>query len=395
METKEIIDLAKAFLTPNYNRQPIAIVKGKRATVWDANGKKYLDFVSGLAVNNLGHSFTPVNKAIQKQLSRLGHTSNIYYTEPQALFARALVEKMYKGKVFFCNSGTEANEAALKLARKYATEKFDKSKTDIIAFEGSFHGRTMGSLAMTSNKDFKNGFGPMLSGVKHVPFEDLAAVEKAITKKTCAVIIEPVQGEAGVRVPKITFLRKLAKLCSSKSALLIFDEVQTGFGRTGKLFAFEHSRVKPDIITMAKGIANGFPMGAMFAKDNVARSFTPGSHAATFGGNPAACAGALAALEEISKPEILENARNLGRYILIKLTGMKSSIPAINEVRGLGLLVGLELSFPCAQVAQKCAGMGLLVNCVNENTLRFMPPLNVTKAEVDKALNIVGKVLGA
>ncbi len=396
METNEVIKLAKTYLTPNYNRYPLVIVKGKRATVWDAEGKKYIDFVSGLGVNNLGHCFTAVNKAIAKQMAKLIHTSNLYYTEPQALYAQALVEQLYKGKVFFCNSGAEANEAAIKLARRYSIEKYDKSKTDIIAFDGSFHGRTLGALSVTSGKKFRDGFGPLLSGVKHVPYGDLEAVEKAITKKTCAVIIEPVQGESGVHVLTAAFLKKLAKTCSSKNVLLIFDEVQTGFGRTGKLFALEHSKVKPDIITMGKGVANGFPMGVMFAKDAVAKSFEPGTHASTFGGGPGACAGALVVLKEISKQETLDNARSMGRYMLIKLTGMKNSMPAkIKEVRGLGLLVGLELTFPCAEVVEKCMGMGLLINCANESTLRFMPPLTVSKTEVDKALNIVSKILTA
>ncbi|VAX24906.1 Acetylornithine aminotransferase, partial [hydrothermal vent metagenome] len=383
METNEVIKLAKTYLTPNYSRYPLVIVKGKRSSVWDADGKKYLDFVSGLAVNNLGHCFTAVNKAIAKQMAKLVHTSNLYYTEPQALYAKELVEKLYKGKVFFCNSGSEANEAAIKLARRYSIEKYDKSKTDIIAFDGSFHGRTLGALSVTSDKKFKDGFGPMLSGVKHVPYGDIEAVEKAITKKTCAVIIEPVQGESGVHVPTIAFIKKLAKTCSSNNVLLIFDEAQTGFGRTGKLFALEHSKVKPDIITMAKGVANGFPMGVMFAKEAVAKSFEPGTHASTFGGGPGACAGALVVLREISKQETLDNARNMGRYMLIKLTGMKNAMPAkIKEVRGLGLLVGLELTSPCAGVVDKCMGMGLLINCANENTLRFMPPLTVSKVEV-------------
>ena len=395
MNTKEIIKLANTYLTPNYTRQPIALVKGRKSYVWDADGKKYLDFVSGLAVLNLGHGFSPVNKAIQKQMTQLLHTSNLYYTEQQAQLAKALVSRMYKGKMFFCNSGTEANEAALKLARRYSIEKHDKSRTEIIAFEGAFHGRTMGSLAMTGQKKFQAGFGTMLSGVKHVAFGDLAAVEKAITKKTCAVIIEPVQGEIGVRVPKVTFIQKLAKLCASRNILLIFDEVQTGFGRTGRLFAYEHFKVKPDIVTMAKSISNGFPMGAMFAKEAIAESLSPGSHASTFGGGPAACAGALAVLEEVSKPELLANVREMGRYMMIKLAGMKSSAPVIKEVRGLGLMVGVELGAPCGPIVEECARKGLLINCAAEKIIRLLPPLNVGKAEVDKALNILGKILGA
>ncbi len=395
MNDKEIIDLANTYIIPTYNRHRIAIVKGKGASVWSADGKKYLDFVNGLAANNLGHSYAPVNKAISKQMSRLGRTSNLYYTEPQALYAKALVEKIYKGKVFFCNSGTEANEAALKLARRYSMEKKGKACREIIAFEGSFHGRTMGSLSLTHGEKYREGFGSMLPGVKHVPYGDLKAVEKAITEKTCAVIIEPVQGESGVHVPTITFVQKLARLCSSKKILLIFDEVQTGFGRTGALFAFRHFKVKPDIITMAKAIANGYPMGAMFAKPEIAKSFTPGTHAATFGGSPAACAGALVALQTLSSEELLENVRSMGRYMIIRLTGMKSAAPVINHVRGLGLMIGVEMAVPCSYLVEKCAKSGLLVNCTNKNTLRFLPPLNVTRAEVDKALNILGKLLGA
>lgn len=393
MTNKEIIELSKTYLTPNYGRLPLAVVKGKGSSVWDADGKKYLDFVSGLAVTNLGHSFTPVTKAVQKQLSKLGHVSNLYYSEPQAQLAKALVDRIYKGKVFFCNSGAEANEAAMKLARKHSVENHGKSRTEIIAFEGSFHGRTMGALSLTHSGKYKEGFGPELAGVKHVPLDDLKAVEKAMTKNTCAVIIEPVQGESGVRMPKVTFVQKLAKLCASKNVLLIFDEVQTGFGRTGKLFAYERYKVRPDIITMAKGIANGLPMGAMFVKEQYAKTLGPGAHATTFGGHPALCAGALVALEEISKPETLANATDMGRYMALKLTQMKNSIPSIKEVRGLGLMVGLELVYPCQQVVEKCAQLGLLINCANQTTLRFLPPLTVKKAEVDKALNIVGKIL--
>ncbi len=396
MNTKDIIGLATKYLTPNYSHQPIVLVKGRKTNVWDSDGNKYLDFVSGLATLNLGHNFPPVIKAVRKQIATLGHASNLYYTEPQILLAQTLVEHMYKGKVFFCNSGAEANEAALKLARRYSIDKYgDKARTDIIAFKGSFHGRTMGALSMTGQDKFKENFGPMLSGVKHVPFEDLSAVEKAITKKTCAVIIEPIQGEVGIIVPAATFIQKLAKLCAAKNVLLIFDEVQTGFGRTGRLFAYENYKVKPDIITMAKGIANGFPLGAMFAKETVAKSFVAGTHGSTFGGNPAACAGALAGLQELCKPEFLEEIRNLGRYMLIKLNGMKKKVPMIKNVRGMGLYVGVELEIPCAKVVKHCADAGLLVNCANENVIRMMPPLNATKQEIDKALTILGKALGA
>ncbi|MDH4184970.1 MAG: aspartate aminotransferase family protein [Nitrospinota bacterium] len=393
MGNKEIIDTANSFLTPNYSRQPFALVKGKGVFVWDADGKKYLDFASGVAVNNLGHCNAAVNKAVSKQLIKLGHTSNLYYTDVQTAFAKALVEKIYPGKIFFCNSGTEAVEAALKLARLHFAEKEEKNKTEVIAFERAFHGRTMGALSLTYNKKYKTGFGPMLPGVKHVPFGDLEAVTKAISPKTCAVIIEPVQGEGGVYLPKPGFIQKLAKLCASKHIILIFDEVQTGFGRTGKLFAYEHFGVKPDIITMAKSMASGFPMGAMFAQTELAKSLQPGTHASTFGGGAAACAAASATLEILSKPETLDHVQNIGRYMLIKLTDMKASHKPIREVRGLGLMVGIELAIPGSPIVRKCAEMGLLINCVNDSTLRLMPPLIVKKPEVDKALTVLGKAL--
>ncbi len=395
MKTEEIISGSNKYLTPNYGRSSIALVKGRKSAVWDANGKKYLDFVSGLAVNNLGHNFAPVNKAMQKQMGKLAHVSNLYHIEAQVEYAKALVGEMGKGKVFFCNSGTEANEAALKLARLHFSQKGETGKTEIISFNGSFHGRTMGSLALTGQKKFKKGFGTMLSSVKHVPYNDIAAVEKAISEKTCAVIVESIQGEVGVCVPGGMFLSQLAKLCHKSNVLLIIDEVQTGFGRTGKLFCYEHFKIKPDIVTMAKGIANGFPMGAMFARGTLGDSLVPGSHAATFGGNPVACAGALAVLKEILKPELVDNVRNLGRYMALKLTGMKSSAKKIKEVRGLGLMIGVELNEPGAGVVSACAEKGLLINCANENTIRFLPPLIVTKEEVDKALVIFSKIIGA
>ena len=395
MTNKEIVSLADKSLTPNYNRRPIALVKGKKANVWDAEGNKYIDFVSGLAVTNLGHSFSPITKAVQKQLGKLIHVSNLYHTEAQATYASTLVEKMGKGKIFLCNSGAEANEAALKLVRRYSIENFDKNRIEVIAFEGSFHGRTAGALSLTGQKNFRSGFGPTLSGVKFVPYGDLKAAEKAITKKTCAVFVEPIQGEFGIRVPTAVFLQGLAKVCAKKKVLLVCDEVQTGFGRVGKLFAYEHFRFKPDVVTMAKGIANGLPMGAMFAKNEVADFLTPGTHASTFGGGSATLAGASVALQELSSPELQENVKSLGRYMLLRLTGMKSAIPMIKEVRGLGLMIGIELDRPGDQLVAACEEKGLLVNCANENTIRMLPPLNITKTEVDKALAIFNKALGS
>lgn len=395
MKDRKIMDAATSALTPNYGRQPIALVKGKGAYVWDADGKKYLDFFAGLAVNNLGHCPPAVSRAVKKQLDTLWHTSNIYYTEPQALYGKALLKKLYPGRLFFCNSGTEANEAALKLARRSSTDAHGPDRTGIIAFEGSFHGRTMGSLAMTGQKKYHEGFGEMLSGVTHVPFNDLSAVEGAITKKTCAVIVEPIQGEIGVRIGTKEFIQGLAKLCAARGIVLIFDEVQTGFGRTGRLFAWENYGVKPDIITMAKGIASGFPMGAMFAKEEIAKHLVPGTHAATFGGGPLACSAAMATLAELLKPGLLANVRKLGAYAIKQIKAMKKKSPMIKDVRGAGLMIGVELDTPCGQYVAELASRGLLVNCANERTIRLLPPLNITQAEMDRALKLLGEVLGA
>jgi predicted acetylornithine/succinylornithine family transaminase len=394
MKDTKIMDAAMSALTPNYGRQPIALVKGKGAYVWDADGKKYLDFFAGLAVNNLGHCPPNVSRAVKKQLDTLWHTSNIYYTGPQALYAKALLKKLYDGRLFFCNSGTEANEAALKLARRSSTDAHGAGRTDIIAFEGSFHGRTMGSLAMTGQKKYHEGFGDMLSGVTHVPFNELSATERAITEKTCAIIVEPIQGEIGVRIGTKEFIQGLAKLCAARNILLIFDEVQTGFGRTGRLFAWENYGVKPDIITMAKGIASGFPMGAMFAKEEVAKHLVPGTHAATFGGAPLACSSAIATLEELLKPGLLANVRKLGAYAMKRIGAMKKKSPMIKDVRGSGLMIGVELDTPCGQYVTELALRGLLVNCANERTIRLLPPLNINQAQMDTALKLLGEVLG-
>ncbi len=393
MNNKEIIAAADKCLTPNYARRPIALVRGKKASVWDADGKKYLDFFSGLAVANLGHGYLPVNKAVQKQMGKLTHVSNVFYTEPQLELAQNLSAHMpQKGRFFFCNSGAEANEAALKLAR--LTAKEDKKRTEIIAFDNSFHGRTMGALSMTGQKKYHAGVGPMLSGIKFVPFGDLAALEKAIGPKTAAVIVETIQGEGGVIVPKAGFLNGISSLCRKNGALLIVDEVQTGFSRTGKLFSYEHFKMKPDIVTMAKGIANGLPMGAMWAREEIAKHLVPGTHASTFGGNPVVAAGAIEALKALTEEEPLDHVRGLGRYMLLKLNGYKTSAPFIKEVRGLGLMIGVELGGPCANVVNECAQKGLLLNCAGEKVIRLLPPLNVTRDEVDKALAILGKVLG-
>lgn len=379
---------------PNYARRPISIVKGRKSSLWSSDGKKYIDFVSGIAAVNLGHSFPPITKAVQKQVGRLVHVSNHFHIEAQAEYASMLAPLIGKGKLFFCNSGTEANEAAIKLARRHTILNGDKHKTEIIAFEGSFHGRTLGSLSMTGQKKLKENFGPMVNGFKHLPYGDISVLEKEISAKTCAVVLEPIQGEFGVIVPKAGFLTAVAKLCKKTGTLLIVDEVQTGFGRTGKMFGYEHSKAKPDIVTMAKGIANGFPMGAIFAKNGLAESFTVGSHGSTMGGNPLVCTAAKTALEEYTSAEFLDGVISNSRYIMLRLAGLKKDLKTrIKEIRGLGMMIGIELNEPAKPVIDACAEKGLLVAGAGENVIRILPPLNISKVEIEKGMTMLSKAL--
>jgi len=386
-----------AYHATTYSRFPIALVRGKGCRVWDHEGQKYLDFFGGLAVDNLGHSHPRLVQAISAQARRLIHVSNLYYTIPQIELARELVRRSFADRVFFCNSGSEANEAAIKLARKYSQEKRRPRGYEIITMENSFHGRTLASLTATGQRKYQKGFEPLVPGFRHVPYDDLAAVQKAIGEKTCAVMVEPIQGEGGVRVPSPGYLRGLRRICSRKGLLLILDEVQTGMGRTGKLFAYEHEGIEPDILTLAKALAGGVPMGAMLAKEEVARSFTPGSHASTFGGNPLACSAALATLRTLRDEGLVENAAKMGGYFLGRLQRLKGKYPFIKEVRGKGLMLALELTPNLAvegkDIVKRCLERGLMINCTAETVIRFLPPLNVTREEIDEALAILEGVL--
>ncbi|MBI5682116.1 MAG: acetylornithine transaminase [Deltaproteobacteria bacterium] len=392
LTTQEIINLTSKYIANTYNRFPIAITKGKGCRVWDADGKEYLDFVAGLAVCNLGHCHPKVVKAIQEQAEKLIHISNLYYIEPQAELAELLCKNSFADKVFFCNSGAEANEAAIKLARKYFKDK-DENKFQIITMEKSFHGRTMATLAATGQKKFQQGFEPLLEKFIYVPFDDVQAVESAITPETCAVMVEPIQGEGGVNIPSDNYLKGLKALCKGKGMLLIFDEVQVGMGRTGKLFAYEHYGVTPDIMTLAKGLAGGVAIGAMLATDEIAKSFVPGTHASTFGGNPLATAAGIAALKAVLEEGILENCQKIGKYLIEKLHKLKAEYPFIKEVRGKGLMIGMELDIPGADIVKKCLEKGLLINCTADKIIRFIPPLVVTKDEVDEMFEILMPVL--
>jgi len=393
MKEKKIKDLVDKNIMNTYRRTPIALVKGKGALVEDAQGRQYLDFVAGIAVCNLGHAHPKVVKAVRKQAKDLMHVSNLYYTRPQAEVAALLTKNSFADKVFFCNSGAEANEAAIKLARKYAHENLGPEKFELITMKDSFHGRTMATITATGQEKFQFGFTPLLDGFRYVPFNDPQALEAAITPRTCGIMLEPVQGEGGVIIPDEGYLGHVREICDRHRLLMIVDEVQTGIGRTGKLFAYEYSGVKPDIMTLAKALGNGFPVGAMLATDEVARAFSPGNHASTFGGNPLAMAAVRATLKTILEDDILENCLETGAYFLEKLQQLKKRHDIITDVRGKGLMLACSLSIEGAEIVTRCQEEGLLINCTGGKTLRFVPPLIITKQDVDKAVYILDDVM--
>ncbi|MEE9591491.1 MAG: aspartate aminotransferase family protein [Thermodesulfobacteriota bacterium] len=392
MTNQEIIDLTNRHVTNTYRRFPITIVKGEGRRVWDADGKGYLDFVAGLAVCNLGHCHPAVVKAIKEQAEKLIHISNLYYIESQAELAKLLCENSFADKVFFCNSGAEANEAAIKLVRKYFHNR-GEDRFQVISMEKSFHGRTMAAMAATGQKKIREGFEPLLEKFSYVPFNDIDAVRRAIVPRTAAIMIEPIQGEGGVILPSDGYIKELKALCKEEGILLIFDEIQVGMGRTGRLFAYEHYGVMPDIMTLAKGLAGGVAIGAMLATDDVASAFTPGSHASTFGGNPIAASAGIASVNAIIEEDILDNCRKIGTYLFERLDGLKRKYHFIRETRGKGLIIGMELDIPGADIVNICLQKGLLINCTGEKILRFLPPLTVTETEVDEMIGILRAVL--
>ena len=389
MKNQEIINMGQQYVMNTYGRLPMALVKGEGPWVWDADGRKYLDFVGGLAVNSLGHAHPKVAEAICRQAATLLHCSNIYWIEPQVKLAKLLVENSCAGKAFFCNSGAEANEGAIKLARKFAKKNLGPNQYEVISATNSFHGRTLATVTATGQTKYQKGFEPLPPGFRHVPFNDLAALEESIGPQTCAVMLEPVQGEGGVIPADPGYLAGVAQLCRDKGLLLIFDEVQCGLGRTGKFLAHQHYGVEPDIITLAKALGGGFPIGALLAKEEVAGAFQPGDHASTFGGNPLATAAALAAMEALLQDGVQENAAKVGQYFKEKLSGLTAKHSFVREVRGLGLMLGLELSIEGKDIVAKCLEQGLLINCTNGNVLRFLPPLIITEEDVDHALAIL------
>jgi acetylornithine/N-succinyldiaminopimelate aminotransferase len=395
MDTKTLLEWSAKYHTPNYGaRAPICLVRGDGMHVWDTDGREYLDFGSGIAVTSLGHCHPRVTGAIREAAATLLHVSNLYHTAPQIHLAKLLCEHSFADRVFFCNSGAEANEAALKIARKYAKERFASDRTEIVSTRNSFHGRTLGALSATGQEKYQHGFEPLLPGIKFVPYNDLRAMERAVDNRTCAVIVEPIQGEGGVHVPDDEYLPGLRKLCDESGALLIFDEIQTGMARTGRLWCYEHAGVEPDVMTLAKALANGVPIGATLTREEIARTLGPGSHGSTFGGTPFVASVALATLTTILDEKIAERAARMGRYLMDGLRGLAGRHAAIREVRGRGLLIGIGLSRMVGPLVDACREAGLLVLSAGEQVLRLAPPLIVEERECDRALGIIDAVLG-
>ena len=392
MNSAQWIARADQVIMKTYGRYPIVPVRGQGCELWDADGKRYLDFLAGVAVNNLGHCHPKVVAAIQAQAATLIHCSNYYHIPTQIELAELLCQHSFADQAFFCNSGAEANEAAIKLARKYSREKYGAERYEIITAAESFHGRTMATVSATGQEKVQRFFDPLLHGFKHVPFNDAAALATALTPQTCAVMLEPIQGEGGINVPSPDYFRQVRAICDQHGLLLIFDEVQTGLGRTGKLFAHEHFGSAPDIMTLAKALAGGAPIGTMLAKAEIAASFSPGTHGSTFGGNPLMTAAALAAVRAILEEGLLARAVEMGAYLTAELEKLKGRFPFVREVRGIGLMIGMGLSLPGGDIVKKGHSRGLLLNCTHDTVLRFVPPLVVGKGEIDEMIAILAGI---
>jgi acetylornithine/N-succinyldiaminopimelate aminotransferase len=389
METEETIGLFEKFVIANYGRLPRVIVRGEGCYLYDSDGNKILDMFPGWAVSAIGHCHPKVVEAIRKQAGELLHIDNTFYSEPQGKLAKLLSERAFGGKSFFCNSGAEANEAAMKLARLYTSEE----KYKFITAEGSFHGRTLATVAATAQPKYHEGLLPLLPGFVYVPFNDVGALEAAFSEEVAAVMVEPIQGEGGINIATKEYLEAARRLCDENGALLIFDEVTTGVGRTGKWFAYQHYGVEPDIMTMAKALGGGVAIGAMMASEEVAAALVPGKHATTFGGNALACAAAVAVIEAIEEEDLLENAAKSGEYAKEKLSKLVEKYHIIDHVRGVGLMIGVQLTGPGAKIVEVCLEKGLRINCTHDTVIRFMLPMIVTKEQIDKAIEIFDGVL--
>ncbi|KPJ52160.1 MAG: acetylornithine aminotransferase [Dehalococcoidia bacterium DG_18] len=385
-------ELEHKYLMNTFKRSPLTLVRGEGARVWDDRGKEYLDFVGGWAVNVLGHAHPEIVNAVSEQARTLIQTSNQFYTVPQIRLAELLIENSCFDKVFFCNSGAEADEGAVKLARRYGRLYLDGAY-EVITAMNSFHGRTLAMVAATGQPKFQEPYAPLPEGFINVEYDDMDAIKRAMGKKACAVMLEAIQGEGGVNIPDGNYLKEVRSWCDEQGILLILDEIQTGMGRTGTLFAYQHYGIEPDIMTLAKGLGGGVPIGALLAKEK-ASVFGPGDHGSTFGGNPLACAAGYATLKYILEHNVVENCRQVGNYLKVSLEGLKAKFENIVEVRGLGLLVAVELSSDIADdVVKACLDEGLLLNAVKPSALRFMPPLIIGESEVDEAMGILDGVL--
>lgn len=376
------------FILSTYKRNNLLFVKGKGKYLWDSKKRKFLDFFSGLSVTNIGHANRALVSAVKKQAGKLMHVSNLYYTMPQIKLARMLSERSLGGRVFFCNSGAESTETAIKIARKYGGGK----RTEIIVFNNAFHGRTLGALSATAQKKFQKYFKPLLPGFRYADFNSIDSVKKRISKKTIAIMIEPVQGEGGVIPAEKGFLRELKRVTAKNKLLLIFDEVQCGIGRTGRLFAYEHFGVKPDILCLAKSLGGGLPMGAVVVNGRLKNIFEYGDHGTTFGGNPVVCSAGIEVLKFIDN-DCLKKVRMLGDYFLAGLNGLAGEFSVIRQVRGKGLMLGMELKRPCEAISAGMLDKGVLINCTQDNVLRFLPPFIINKGDIDHVVRILRDIL--
>jgi len=389
MNTQEVIVLFDKYVIGNYGRLPKVITKGLNNTLWDLDGNEILDMFPGWAVSGIGHCHPKVVQAVQKQAAELLHMDNTFYTLQQGQLARMLSERGFCGKSFFCNSGAEANEAALKLARKHTP----REKYKFITAEKSFHGRTFATVTATGQPKYHEGFLPLPPGFVYVPYNDIDALHEAFDDEVAAVMVEPIQGEGGVHEATAEYMQTIRDLCDEHGALMILDEVQTGMGRTGRWFGYQHYEVTPDIITLAKSLGGGLAIGAMMARPEIAASLAPGTHASTFGGNPLACAAGIAVIEAIEEDGLIDNTKKMGQYAREKLEQLKQKYPVIDHIRGKGLMIGIQLTLPGAAIVSECLKKDLRINCTQESVLRFMPSMTVTKEEIDKAVGILDDVL--
>ncbi|HYW81510.1 MAG TPA: aspartate aminotransferase family protein [Thermoguttaceae bacterium] len=389
MSSEATIKLFDQYVIPNYGRFPVSLVRGEGSLVWDSEGRRYLDLFPGWGCNLLGHCPAPVVEAVQRQVGQLIHVPNSWYMEAQGLWAKALSERSFGGQAFFCNSGTEANEAAIKLARLHTP----KQRYKIITFEGGFHGRTLGSTAATAQPKYHEGLGPLMAGFVYAPFGDLEAVAQLIDDETAAILVEPVQGEGGVRIPPDGFLAGLRKLADDNDLLLMFDEVQTGCGRTGEWFGYQKFGVTPDVITLAKAVCGGLAGGAMLTTAEIAPSLRPGMHAATFGGNPIAARAGIATIEMIEKENLLESAKRLSQLFSERFTQLQQQCDLIQEVRVCGLMIGVELTIEGAETVRACMQRGLLVNCTQGTVIRLLPAMNLPEEQANESCDILADVI--